>query len=71
MPLLVCFDTIYPMEGEGFAKEFTAQLQFFADFCLVPITVALRERVHWLTTQKPSWSSCRGRSTLLIYTNFS
>ena len=42
MPSLVCFDTIYPMEGEGFAKEFTAQLQFFADFCLVPVTVALR-----------------------------
>ena len=33
MPSLVCFDTICPMEGEGFAKEFTAQLQFFADFC--------------------------------------
>ena len=28
MPSLVCFDTIYPMEGEGFAKDFIAQLQF-------------------------------------------
>ena len=69
MPSLVCFDTTYPIEGEGFAKEFAARLQFFADFCSVPVTVALRERVNWLTRQKPSWSSCRARSTL-IYTNF-
>ena len=35
MPSLLCFDTIYPidMEGEGFAQEFIAQLQFFVDFC--------------------------------------
>ena len=33
MPSLLGFDTIYPMEVEGFAQEFTAQLQFFADFC--------------------------------------
>ena len=71
MPSSVCLDTIYHMEGEGFAKTFTAELQLFADFCSVPVTVALRERVHWLTTQKPSWSSGRGRFTLLIYTNFS
>ena len=71
MPSLVCFDTIYPMEGEGFAKEFTAQLQLSVHFCLVPVTVPLRETVDWLTTQKPSWSSCRGRSTLLIYISFS
>ena len=32
MPSLVCFDTIYPMEGEGFAKEFTAQLFFLLIF---------------------------------------
>ena len=51
MPSLVCFDTIYPMEGEGFAEEFTAQLQFFADFCSVPVTVALRERAHHAKTK--------------------
>ena len=54
MPSVVCFDTIYPMGAEGCAKEFTAQLQFFADFCLVPVTVALQKNVHWLTTQTPS-----------------
>ena len=57
MPLLVCFDTIHPMEGGDFAKEFPAHKQFFTDFCSVPVTVALRERVHWLTAQKPSWPS--------------
>ena len=33
MPSLLGFDTVYPMEGEGFAQEFTAQLQFFFYFC--------------------------------------
>ena len=46
MPSLVCCDTIYHIEGEGLAKDFTAQLQCFADFCSVPVTVTLWERVH-------------------------
>ena len=28
MPSLLGFDRIHPMEGEGFAQGFTAQLQF-------------------------------------------
>ena len=45
MPSLVYFDTSYGMEGEGFGKEFSAQMQFFADLCLVPVTVVLRDMV--------------------------
>ena len=53
MFLLACLDTIYSREGEGYAKESTAQLLFFPDFCLVPVTVGFCERVHWLTTLEP------------------
>ena len=71
MPSLGCFDTAYLMDGEVFAEYISAKLFFFADFCIVPVTVPLSERVHWPTTRIPSWSSFKGRSALLIYTSFS
>ena len=30
---LVCFDTIQPVEGERFPREFSAQMQLFAAIC--------------------------------------
>ena len=70
MPSLVCFDTIYPMEGEGFGKEFSAHKEFL----LISVQYRSRSRfergfigslcknqVGHLVEDDPPYSSLRAR----------